>query len=152
MTLAERVEKDFLTAYKAKDELTTSVLRMLKTAMKNRLVELIRPNGTLGDEEVMEIILKQVKQRRESVEQFQAAGRKEMADREAAEIVVLEGFLPTPLTPEETAAAVDAAIAETGAASLKDMGRVMQVLSAAYKGRVDGSVLSGLVKARLGAK
>ncbi|WP_243359394.1 GatB/YqeY domain-containing protein [Fundidesulfovibrio terrae] len=147
MTLQEQIEKDFLVAYKAKEEVRVAVLRMLKTAAKNRQVELLRP---LADEEVLEVIARQVKQRQESIEQFRLAGRGEMADREAAEMAVLKGYLPTQLSPEETAAAVDAAIAETGASSAKEMGKVMQAVMAKHKGRIDGKVVNELVRQRLG--
>jgi len=147
MTLQEQIEKDFLVAYKAKEEVRVAVLRMLKTAAKNRQVELMRP---LADEEVLEVIARQVKQRQESIDQFRQAGRDEMADREQAEMVCLQGYLPTQLTPEETSAAVDAAIAETGAASAKEMGKVMQAVMARHKGVIDGKVVSELVRQRLG--
>lgn len=148
MSLAARIEKDFLTAYKAKDELTVSVLRMLKTAVKNRQVELMRPPT---DEEVLAVVAKQVKQRQESVEQFTAAGRGEMAAKEAAEQKVLEGYLPTRLTDEELAALVNEVVAATGAAGMKDMGKVMSAAMAKAAGRADGKLLSSMVKARLSA-
>ena len=148
MSLAARIEKDFLAAYKAKDELTVSVLRMLKTAVKNRQVELMRPPT---DEEVLAVVAKQVKQRQESVEQFQAAGRAEMAAKEAAEQKVLESYLPTRLTDAELAALVDEVVAATGASGMKDMGKVMQAAMAKAAGRADGKLLSQMVKARLSA-
>jgi hypothetical protein len=147
MTLQEQFEKDFLAAYKAKKEVTVAVLRMLKTAAKNRQVELKRP---LTDEEALEVVARQVKQRLESIEQFRQAGRDEMADREEAEMAVLKGYLPAQLSPEETAAAVDAAIAETGASSAKEMGKVMQAVMARHKGRIDGKAVNDLVRQRLG--
>lgn len=148
MSLQEKIEKDFLAAYKAKEEVRVAVLRMLKTAAKNRQVELLRP---LTDEEMLEVIARQVKQRQESILSFRQAGRNEMADREEAEMAELKGYLPTQLTAEETAAAVDAAIAETGAASIKQMGMVMQAVMARHKGRIDGKAVGELVKARLSA-
>jgi len=146
MTLQEKIEKDFLAAYKAKEEVRVAVLRMLKTAIKNRQVELLRP---LSDEEVLEVIAKQVKQRQESVEQFRQAGRNEMADREQAEMDQLKDYLPEQLSAEEVASAVDAAIAETGASSVKEMGKVMQLVMARHKGRIDGKAAGEIVKARL---
>lgn len=146
MSLGDRIEKEFLAAYKAHDEVRVAVLRMLKTAIKNRQVELLRP---LSDDEVLEVIARQVKQRQESVDQFRQAGREEMARREEAEMLELRAYLPAQLSAEETAAAVDAAIAATGAAAMKDMGRVMQALMAAHKGRIDGKAAGELVKARL---
>jgi len=147
MTLQEQIEKDFLVAYKAHEEVRVAVLRMLKTAAKNRQVELKR---TLTGEEMLEVITRQVKQRHESIEQFRQAGRTEMADREEAELGVLKAYLPSQLTSEETAAAVDAAMAETGASSPKEMGKVMQAVMARHKGRIDGKMVSELVKQRLG--
>lgn len=148
MNLQEQIEKDFVAAYKAKEEVRVAVLRMLKTAIKNRQVELLRP---LSDEEILEVIARQVKQRQESFEQFSQAGRQEMADREAAEMVELKGYMPTQLTPEETVAAVEAAIAETGASSPKEMGKVMQALMARHKGRIDGKAVNEIVRAKLGS-
>jgi len=147
MTLQERIEKDFLGAYKAHQEIQVAVLRMLKTAFKNRQVELIRP---LTDEEALEVIGRQVKQRLESVEQFRQAGRTEMADREAAEMAFLKTYLPTQLTPEETAAAVNLAITETGAASAREIGKVMQAVMARHKGRIDGKLVNELARQLLG--
>ncbi|GFK92257.1 hypothetical protein NNJEOMEG_00079 [Fundidesulfovibrio magnetotacticus] len=146
MSLLQRIEQDCLTAYKAHDEIKVAVLRMLKTAAKNRQVELLRP---LSDEEVLEVVARQVKQRLESVEQFRKAGRAEMADREEAEMVVLKGYLPEQLSADALAAAVEEAVAQTGAASMKDMGKVMQALMARHKGRIDGKATGELVKARL---
>ncbi len=146
--LQSRIEGDFIAAYKAKREIEVSVLRMLKTALKNLAVELRREPE---DGEVLETVLRQVKQRKESIEQFRAAGREDLAAREEAELAVLGGYLPEPLTAEQTEALVDATIAELGAAGMKDMGRVMGAITAAYKGRVDGKALSALVRAKLGA-
>jgi len=146
MSLGVQIEAEFLAAYKAHDEIRVAVLRMLKTAIKNRQVELLRP---LADEEILEVVARQVKQRQESVDQFRKAGREEMALREEAEMLVLRAYLPTQLSAGEIAAAVDEAVAAAGATSLKDMGRVMQALMAAHKGRIDGKAAGELVKARL---
>jgi uncharacterized protein YqeY len=148
MSLAVRIEKDFLAAYKAKDQLAVSVLRMLKAAVKNRQVELLREPS---DEDVLAVIARQVKQRQESVDQFTAAGRTDLADKEAAEKAVLESYLPTRLTDVELAALVDEAVAATGAAGMKDMGKVMAAAMAKAAGCADGKLLSQLVKARLSA-
>ena len=149
MSLFEQIEKDYIQAYKAKDSVRLTVLRLLKTAVKNKLVDLCRPGGTLDDGEMMDLIIKEGKQRQDSIEQYTAAGRSDLADKEAAELVVLQSYLPKPLTEEELAAVIDAAIAETGAASPRDMGKVISAVMAAHKGRVDGKVLSAAVKARL---
>ena len=147
MTLQEKIEKDFLAAYKAKEEVRVAVLRMLKTAAKNRQVDLKRP---LTDEETLEVIARQVKQRLESIEQFRKAGREELAAREEAEMAVLTAYLPRQLTAQETEAAVEAAVAEVGASSPKEMGKVMQALMARHKGRIDGKLAGELVKKKLG--
>ncbi|HIX40097.1 GatB/YqeY domain-containing protein [uncultured Desulfovibrio sp.] len=149
MSLFEQIEKDYIQAYKAKDSVRLTVLRLLKTAVKNKLVDLCRPGGTLDDGEMMDLIIKEGKQRQDSIEQYTAAGRSDLADKEAAELVVLQSYLPKPLTEEELTAVIDAAIAETGAASPRDMGKVISAVMAAHKGRVDGKVLSAAVKARL---
>ncbi|MDM8215899.1 GatB/YqeY domain-containing protein [Desulfovibrio piger] len=149
MSLFEQIEKDYIQAYKAKDSVRLTVLRLLKTAVKNKLVDLCRPGGTLDDGEMMDLIIKEGKQRQDSIEQYTAAGRSDLADKEAAELVVLQSYLPKPLSEEELTAVIDAAIAETGAASPRDMGKVISAVMAAHKGRVDGKVLSAAVKARL---
>lgn len=148
-TLSERIEKDYIAAYKAKEQLKLDVLRLLKTAAKNMLVEFRRPGGSLTDDEMMSVLLRQGKQRQDSIEQYRAANRPDLADREAAELVILQEYLPQPLSEAELLEAVDKAIAATGAATPKDMGMVMNHIMADYKGRVDGKLLSTTVKAKL---
>lgn len=148
-TLSERIEKDYVAAYKAKEQLKLDVLRLLKTAAKNLLVELRRPGGSLTEEEMMTVLLRQAKQRQDSVEQYTTANRPDLAAREAAELTVLQEYLPQPLSEAELMDVVDKAIAATGAATPKDMGAVMNHIMADYKGRVDGKVLSATVKAKL---
>ncbi|MDR1856547.1 MAG: GatB/YqeY domain-containing protein [Desulfovibrio sp.] len=150
MSLLERIEKDYVQAYKAKESVRLSVLRLVKTAVKNRLVALSRPGGTLSDEETLEVLVKEGKQRQDSIDQFTKAGRTDLADREAAELAILQEYLPSPLTPEEISQAVDAAVAVVGATSSKDMGRVMSEIMSKHKGRVDGKALSEAVRRRLG--
>lgn len=149
MTLSQRIEKDYVAAYKAKEQLKLDVLRLLKTAAKNMIVEFKRPGGELSDEEMMDVILRQAKQRQDSIEQYRAANRPDLADREAAELVILQAYLPQPLSQEELAAAIEAAVAQTGASSPKEMGAVMNVIMGQHKGRVDGKALSAAVRARL---
>ena len=149
MSLFEQIEKDYIQAYKAKDSVRLTVLRLLKTAVKNKLVDLCRPGGTLDDGEMMDLIIKEGKQRQDSIEQYTAAGRSDLADKEAAELTVLQSYLPKPLSDEELTAVIDTAIADTGASSPRDMGKVISAVMAAHKGRVDGKVLSAAVKARL---
>ncbi|TVM35102.1 GatB/YqeY domain-containing protein [Oceanidesulfovibrio marinus] len=146
MSLLSRIEQDFLTAYKAKEEVRVRVLRALKTAAKNKHVELGRePN----DDEVIAILGKEAKQRHESVDQFTKGGREDLADKEREELEILSEYLPQQLSPEETEAAVDEAIQKTGASSMKDMGGVMQEVMASHKGRIDGKVVSEIVRRRL---
>lgn len=146
MNLTARIESDYLAAMRARDEVVVSVLRMLKAAAKLRQVELKRP---LTDDELLDVLAKQSKQRRESIEQFAKANRADLVEKEERELVVLQAYLPAPLTDEELVAAVEAAVAELDARSMKDMGRVVQAVLSAHKGRVDGKRVSGAVKARL---
>ena len=146
MNLTARIESDYLAAMRARDELVVSVLRMLKAAAKMRQVELLRP---LSDDELLDVLAKQAKQRRESIEQFAKANRADLVEKEERELGVLLAYLPAPLTDDELAAAVNAAVADLAAASMKDMGKVVQAVLAAHKGRVDGKRVSDAVKARL---
>ena len=146
MNLQARIESDSLIAMKARDALVLGVLRMLKAAAKMRQVELRRP---LTDEEFFDVLAKQVKQRRESIDLFAKANRADLVEKEERELVVLATYLPAPLTDDELAAAVNAAVAELAASTMKDMGKVVQSVLAAHKGRVDGKRVSDAVKARL---
>ncbi len=146
MNLTARIESDYLAAMKAREELSVSVLRMLKAAAKMRQVELRRP---LSDDELLDVVARQVKQRRESIEQFARANRVDLVEKEERELAVLATYLPAPLADAELDAAVSAAVAELDARSMKDMGRVVQSVLAAHKGRVDGKRVSDAVKARL---
>mgnify|MGYP001336658147 CR=1 FL=1 len=148
MSLLARIEKDYLEAYKAKDELRVAVLRLLKTAAKNRQVELMRP---LTDDEMLEVIGREVKKRQEAAEQFAAGNRPEMAARESAEREALQVYLPEPLSREELDAAIAEIVVDLKVAGPKDMGRVMQAVMSRFKGRVDGKQVSELVRSRLSA-
>lgn len=145
-TLQGRIESDYIVAYKAKDTVRLAVLRHLKTAAKNRGVEVLRP---LTDDDYLELIARQMKQRRESIEQYEKHGRAELASVEAAELDVLLDYMPAPLSDAELAQAIDRLATETGAQGPKDMGKVMQALALAYKGRYDGKKASEAVRARL---
>lgn len=149
MSLTEQIDNDYVQAYKAKDALRVSVLRMVKTAAKNRLVELKRPGGSLDDGELMDVFIKEAKQRQDSIEQYTAANRPDLAEKEAQELAILKEYLPKALTPEELAAAIDAAVAEIGATGPRDMGRVISAVMGSFKGRVDGKEVSAAVKRRL---
>lgn len=147
MTLAERIQKDMVEAMKAKQELRLSVVRAIKTA----LLKYKADNMKDADEAAGQALLKSLaKQRMDSIEQFKSAGRTELAEKEAAELEIIESYLPQKATAEDLAAAVDAAIAETGATGKAQMGLVMKAANAKLAGKnVDGKALSELVKAKL---
>ena len=146
MSLGEKLDQDYIIAYKAKDAVTLSVLRLLKTAIKNHQVEHLK---VPDDAAILDIIARQCKQRQDSFDQFTAANRHDLAEKEAAELVVLRAYMPKQLSAEELLALVDRLVAETGAASMKDMGKVMQALATGYKGQFDGKAASETVKAAL---
>lgn len=146
MSLTSTIDKDYIEAYKAKNTVKVAVLRLLKTAIKNRMVEI---GKEISDDDVLDLISKQVKQRRDSMDQYRKAGRNDLAEVEAAELVELEHYMPQQLSDEELATAIDRAVAETAADGMKDMGTVMKALMLAHKGQFDGGKASALVKARL---
>ena len=149
MSLRDKVNTDISAAMKAKDPARLSALRMLKAAIMNKGVEKARD---LEDGEVLQVIASLVKQRRDSIEQFSKAGRTDLVDKETAEISVLEEYLPPAATAEEVDAAVAAAIAETGAASAKDMGKVMKAVMPKLAGKnADGRAVNEAVRRKLGA-
>ena len=146
--LGGRIDDEIKAAMKARDQTTLAALRMLKTAVVNRSVE--KGRG-LEDAEVLQVVGTLVKQRRDAIEQFSKAGRSELADREAAEIAVLDRYLPPGATPEEIDAAVAAAITETGATSVRDVGKVMKVVMPKLAGKtVDGRAINEAVRRTLG--
>jgi uncharacterized protein len=148
MSIVEQIEKDLVGAMKAKEELKLSVLRMAKAALMNKKVELGKP---LGDSEALAVLRTLIKQRRESTEQFRKGKRDDLADKEEAEIKIIELYLPAGASAEEIEAAVASAIQETGASSAKDMGKVMKATMAKLAGKnVDGKQVSEKVRARLG--
>jgi uncharacterized protein YqeY len=147
--LAARIPEDIKTAMKAKDAVSLNALRALKTAMSNASIEKGHLTAPLDDSEIAALVRKQIKQRQDSYEQFTNAGREELAASEKAEIAVLEKYLPTALTAEEIAALVEAVVAETGAASKADMGKVMKLAQERAAGRADGKTLSQEVAKRL---
>jgi uncharacterized protein len=148
MSLKQRIIDDMTAAMRAQDAPRLSTLRMVKAAMMNRQIE---KGGELTDEEMAKMLTSLVKQRRDSVEQYERGGRAELAAKERAEIAVIEAYLPQAATREEIEQAVSAALAETGASSLKEMGAVMKAAQARLSGRaVDGRILSELVKSKLG--
>jgi uncharacterized protein YqeY len=149
MSLSDTVSNDIASAMKAKDPLRLSALRMLKAAIMNKSVEKGRD---LDDGEVLQVVASLVKQRRDSIEQFSKAGRSDLVEKETAEIAVLDQYLPPAVSPDELDAAVAAAIAETGAASPKDMGKVMKAVMPRLAGKnVDGRTVNETVRRKLGA-
>ena len=143
MTLLERIESAMRDAMRARDERRTQTLRMAMAAAQNRRIELGR---ALTDEEVVDVLGKQLKQRRESIEVYRSAGREEQAGNEEAEAAILAEFLPEQLTAAEVEELARAAIAETGAAGSRDMGRVMGALAPQTRGRADGRMVSEVVR------
>jgi uncharacterized protein YqeY len=148
MSLNQQIIADLTASMKAQDAPRTSTLRMVKAAVMNREIE---KGGELDDEEMMKLLRSLVKQRRDSIEQYEKGGRPELADKEKTEIDVIEAYLPQAASREEIEAAVAAAISETGAGSMKDMGKVMKAVQAALSGKnADGRTISEMVKAKLG--
>jgi hypothetical protein len=147
MSLLDTVNAAMTTAMKARDMLSLGTLRMLKTALTMKGVEKGRD---LDDAESLQVVTSLVKQRRDSIEQFTNGGRKDLADKEAAEITVLERYLPPAASADDVAAAVEQAVAETGASTAKDMGKVMKATMAKLAGKaVDGKAVNEAVKKRL---
>jgi uncharacterized protein len=152
MSLIEQIQKDITTAMKARDEQRLSCLRMVKTALKNREIEKMAP---LDDKESQAVLATLIKQRKESIEQFTKGARQEMADKEAAEIVLIETYLPKAAGEAEVVAGVKAVIANMGSPTMKEMGAVMKNAMARFSGagmRVDGKMVSELVKRELAGK
>jgi uncharacterized protein YqeY len=147
MTLSEKIQKDLVDAMRAKEQLRLSVLRGIKAAIKHREVEKIR---TLDEAEAIQIVQTIVKQRKESIEQFTKGNRPELAEKETKELAILESYLPASASASEMNAAIDKALAETGANSMKQMGGVVKAAKSALEGKsVDGKALSDLVRERL---
>ena len=147
MSLKQQIISDLTASMKAQDAARTSTLRMVKAGIMNREIE---KGGELNDEELAKLLRSMVKQRKDSVEQFEKGARQELADKEKAEIEIIEAYLPQGATQEEIEQAVSAAIAETGASSMKDMGKVMKATQAQLAGKnADGRTLSEIVKSKL---
>jgi uncharacterized protein YqeY len=149
MTISEQIQKDITAAMKAREEQRLSALRMIKTALKHREVEKMAP---LDDKESLQVLSTLIKQRKESAEQFRKGGRDQMADKEEAEITLIESYMPKAAGEAEIAAGVKAVIAEMGAPTIKEMGTVMKNVMARFQAanmRVDGKTVSELVKREL---
>ena len=149
MSLSKQIVSDLTAAMKARNASRTSTLRMVKAAMMNRQIE---KGSELDDDDMQKLLRSLVKQRRDSIEQYEKAGRQELVDKEKAEIDVIETYLPQAASPEEIEQIVAAAIAETGATSMRDMGKVMKAAQAALAGKnADGKTISEIVKTKLSA-
>jgi uncharacterized protein YqeY len=147
MVLKDQIVADLTAAMKAKDAERTGTLRMVKASLMNRQID---KGGELTDDEVTKALQSLVKQRRDSIEQYEKAGRTELAAKEAAEITILDHYLPQAASLDEISTAVDAAVQETGASSMKDMGNVMKAAMVHLAGKsADGRAVSDAVKARL---
>ena len=144
-TLNEQIMNDLKEAMKQKDQSAMTTLRALKSAIKYAAIEKVGADGELPEIDAIAVVRKQIKQRRDSVDQFTAGGRPDLAATESAEITVLERYLPAALSTAETEALVASVIAELGASSKQDMGRVMKALQDRSAGRADGKLLSQLV-------
>lgn len=152
MSLVDQIQKDITAAMKARDEARLSTLRMVKSALMNRKIEKM---ADLDDKESQQVLSTLIKQRKDSVEQFTKGGRQEMADKEAAEIVLIESYLPKAASDADISAGVKAVIAEMGSPTMKDMGTVMKNAMARFASqgtRVDGKTVSDAVKRELAGK
>ncbi len=148
MSLATKINDDFLAGKKSQDEKTVQVLTMVRAAIKNKEIE---KKSDLGDNDVIAILSKEVKQRQDSVAQYEKGGRQELADKEKAEIEILEKYLPDQLSEEEIEKIVKDAIAKTKASSPADMGKVMGQVMPQLKGQADGSLVQKIVRKNLTA-
>jgi len=148
MSLSERVHQDMVDAMRKKEELRLSTLRMMKAALKNREIE---KRGELEEKEELQVFTTMIKQRKDSIEQFEKGNRPELAAKEAQEITIIEGYMPKAIGEDEIVAVVRATIAEMGSPTMKDMGAVMKNAKAKFgDARVDGKLLSEVVKKELG--
>ncbi|MEM9542857.1 MAG: GatB/YqeY domain-containing protein [Cyanobacteria bacterium P01_E01_bin.42] len=150
MSLKDRLTENIKTAMKAKDKLRLETVRSLKKAVLEKEVS-VRPSGqeTLTEEQELDILAQQAKQRRDSIAQYRSAGRDDLADKEAQELSIIEEYLPQQLSVDELSAILDEAIAKVGATAPKDMGKVMGAVMKQLKGKADGKQVQEMVKAKL---
>lgn len=146
MDIQIRLNEDMVTAAKAKDKIRLSAIRLLKTALHNKEIDLMRP---LNETETMQILSGLVKQRKDSIEQFAKGGRPDLVEKEEAELKILQDFMPAQMSDEEVEALIKKAIADVGAVSVKDMGKVMKALMPQITGKADGKTAGEKVKALL---
>ena len=143
MGLKERLKADMKEAMKAKDKIKLSTIRMINSLIKNAEIE---KRGELTDEEIIQLLMKYAKQRKESIEMYEKGGRQDLVEKEKAELAVVESYLPKQMSEEEIREIVKETIEEVGASSIKDMGKVMKAVMPKVKGRADGSVVNRIVK------
>ncbi len=146
MSLQEQLKSELKTAMQAKDKARTGTIRLLMAEIKQKEVD---TRTVLGDEEILGVLTKMVKQRKDSISQYEAAGRQDLADIEAAEIVVLQAFLPQPLSEAEIDTLIDNTVTQLAASGMQDMGKVMNALRPQLQGRADMGAVSAKIKARL---
>ena len=150
----EKITAAMKEAMKAKSEAALLTIRMINAGIKQKDIDVARPRGDqqISDEEILSLLQGLIKTRREAIEMFRQGNRQDLIDKETAEIALIEQFLPAQLGADETKAAIDAAISETGAAGIKDMGKVMAALKSGYAGQLDMSKASAMVKERLSSR
>jgi uncharacterized protein YqeY len=149
MALRDDFTASLKEAMKAGDKLKTSTLRLITSALKDREIEARGAGKTLSEDDILALLQKMVKQRQESLKIYSEAGRTDLAEQEQGEIAVIQSFLPQQMDASEVSAAIDSVIAETGASSIKDMGKVMAALKERFAGRMDFGAASGAIKAKL---
>jgi len=147
MSLKDRIQQDVKDAMRARDKVRLAAIRLITAAIKQREVD---ERIELNDEQVLGVLDRMCKQRRESISQFEKAGRDDLIARERSELDIIQAYMPKPLDDDEIAALIDAAMADTGASSIKDMGKVMGQLKPRLQGRADMSAVSAMIKSRLG--
>ena len=149
--IRDEIKTALVSAMKSGDKPRVATIRLIQSALKNRDIELRGKEAGDDDVLVTDVLQKMIKQRRESIDMYKKGNREELADAEAAEIAVIEDFLPAQMSDEELGAAVDAIVAETGAASIKEMGKVMAVLKERHAGQIDMAKAGAMVREKLGA-
>ena len=147
--MRDALNDELKAAMRSGDKRRVQTIRLVNAAIKDRDIEARAQGKTVGDQEILSLLQKMIKSRQESIEIYRNAGRPELADGEAQEVAVIESFLPQQMSDGEVSSAIDAAVAETGASSIKDMGKVVASLKANYAGRMDFAKASGVVKAKL---
>jgi uncharacterized protein len=148
--MRDRLNEELKTAMKSGDKLRVATIRMINSGLKDKDIEARGQGKTVSEDDILALLQKLVKSRQESAEIYEKAGRTDLSTQERGEIAIIQSFLPQPLSPDEVDAAIAAAVAETGAASIKDMGKVIGALKGKFAGRMDFGAASALVKAKLG--